>query len=77
MAKLRKILSIAMLGMGAAVTVALGVVFPIPPVMILARRRRTDRTELIQPAPAGDSIDLSTPRVPAAMLDRSSYSRFK
>jgi hypothetical protein len=77
MAKLRKILSIAILGVGVAVTVALGVVFPIPPVMILARRRRTDRTELIQPAPAGESIDLSSPLVRAGQLDRSSYSRFR
>jgi hypothetical protein len=70
MAKLRKILAITVLGAGVALTVALGVVFPIPPVMILTRRRKTDRTELIQPAPVGDSIDLSIPQVPASMLDR-------
>jgi hypothetical protein len=77
MAKLRKILSIAVLGAGVALTVALGVVFPIPPVMILIRRRRIDRTELIQPAPVGERIDLSIPQVPAGMLDRGGYSRFK
>lgn len=69
MAKLRKILAIAALGAGVALTVALGVVFPIPPVMILTRRRRIERTELIQPAPVGD-IDLSIPQIPARMLDR-------
>ena len=70
MAKLRKILAIAALSVGVALTVVLGVVFPIPPVMILTRRRRTDRTELVQPAPVGDTIDLSIPKVPARMLDR-------
>jgi len=69
-AKLRKILAIAALSVGVALTVVLGVVFPIPPVMMLARRRRTDRTELLQPAPVGERIDLSIPEVPARMLDR-------
>ena len=70
MAKLRKILAIAALSVGVVLTVVLGVVFPIPPVMMLARRRRTDRTELLQPAPVGARIDLSIPEVPARMLDR-------
>ncbi len=75
MDKLRKVVSAAFLGLGVAVAVAVGVVFPIPPVMALPRRRRMDRTELLQPSPVGLQVDLSVPEVQAWAVDLALASR--
>jgi hypothetical protein len=68
---LRKSLNVTVLGLAMAFSVLLGAVFPIPPWLLLARRRRTDPIELVLPAVAGTGLDLSQPLVPAELLDRS------
>ena len=75
MRKLRKVLSAALLGLGAVLAVALGVVFPIPPVIALPRRRKLDRIELVQPSPVGLQVDLSVPEVQAWAVDLARHSR--
>lgn len=52
-------------------SVVLGAVFPVPPLMVLARRRRTDPIELVMPAVSGTGLDLKRTEVPAALLDSS------
>lgn len=69
MGALRKTLHVTVLGLAMTFSVVLGAVFPVPPLMVLARRRRTDPTELVLPAVAGTGLDLETTRVPAALLD--------
>jgi hypothetical protein len=75
MRRLRKVVSAAFLGLGAALAMAVGVVFPIPPVIALPRRRRMDRTELLQRAPVGLTVDLSVPEVQAWAVDLARSSR--
>lgn len=72
MAALRKPLKALILGLAAVVTVATGAVFPVPPLIVLARHRRSDRTELVLRARAGVALDLSRPRVPASILETGS-----
>jgi hypothetical protein len=75
MAKFRKVVSTAFLGLGVALSVAVGVVFPVPPMMGFPRRRRMDRTELLQPSPVGLQVDLSVPEVQAWAVDLARASR--
>ena len=75
MTRTRKALSTVLLGIGVAATAALGLVFPVPAIAVLPRRRRTDRTELIQPRPIGLSVDPSIPEVQAWVLDLERHSR--
>jgi hypothetical protein len=70
MGALRKTLNVAVLGLAMIFSVVLGAVFPVPPWMLLTRRRRTDPIELVLPAAAGTGLDLSQPLVPAELLDR-------
>ena len=67
-----KALKSLILWLGVVVSVAMGVIFPVPPLLILPSRRRTERTELILPVRAGVALDLSAATVPAGMLDRRS-----
>jgi hypothetical protein len=71
MGVLRKTLNVTVLGLAMIFSVVLGAVFPIPPWLLLARRRRTDPIELVLPATAGTGLDLSQALVPAELLDRS------
>jgi hypothetical protein len=71
----RKTASTMLLGLGLATASVLGVVFPIPALAVLARRRRVDRTELLEPAPVGLTIDLGIPVVQAWVLDLERHSR--
>ena len=75
MGRLRKTLSAACLWVGAAACAALSIVFPIPPAIVFPRRRRMDRTELIQPSPIGLNVDPSVSEVQAWVLDLSRHSR--
>lgn len=68
----RKTLKAVLLGLAVAVTVAVGAVFPVPPLIVLTARRRTDRTELILPANPGGGLDLGRFEVPAGLVDRES-----
>jgi len=68
MGALRKTLNVTVLGLAMIFSVVLGAVFPVPPLMVLTRRRRTDPIELVMPAVAGTGLDLETIRVPAALL---------
>jgi hypothetical protein len=69
MGALRKTLNVTVLGLAMIFSVVLGAVFPVPPLMVLARRRRTDPIELVLPATAGAGLDLEATEVPAALLD--------
>lgn len=71
MGAFRRTLKAVVLGLGIVVTVAMGAVFPVPPLIVLAARRRAERAELIRPASAGVRLDLSRPEVAAGLLDRS------
>ena len=71
MGALRKTLNVTVLGLAMVFSVVLGAIFPIPPWLQLARRRRTDPIELVLPAVADTGLDLSQPQVPALLLDRS------
>jgi hypothetical protein len=66
---MRKTLHVTVLGLAMLFSVVLGAVFPVPPLMVLARRRRTDPIELVLPATSGAGLDLRTTEVPAALLD--------
>lgn len=66
-----------LLGLGLAATAILGVVFPVPALAVLARRRRMDRIELRQPHPVGLTVDLSVPEVQAWVLDLERHSRLR
>lgn len=69
MGALRKTLNVTVLGLAMIFSVVLGAVFPVPPLMVLARRRRTEPIGLVLPATAGTGLDLETTEVPAALLD--------
>jgi len=71
MGAVRKTLGALVLGLAMIFSVVLGAVFPVPPLMVLARRRRTDPIELVMPAVAGTGLDLERTEVPAALLDSS------
>ena len=66
---MRKTLNVTVLGLAMIFSVVLGAVFPVPPLMVLSRRRRTDPIELVLPATAAAGLDLETTEVPAALLD--------
>lgn len=68
MGALRKTLGVLVLTIAVGLSVVLGAVFPVPPIIVLSRRRRTDRTELVLPAAPGTRLNLSSPRVPASLL---------
>lgn len=67
---MNKAVRAAVLGLAALISVAIGAVFPVPPLVLLSRRRRTDRTELALPASPDLALDLHRMRVPARVLDR-------
>lgn len=71
MVAVRKTLNVTVLGLAMVFSVVLGAVFPIPPLMVPARRRRTDPIELVLPSSAGTGLDLANPSVPAALLGPS------
>lgn len=54
-----------------AFSVILGAVFPVPPLMLLSRRRRTDPIELVLPAVAGTRLNVAGEQVRASLLDRT------
>lgn len=66
-----RVLRSAVLGLAAVVSAGLGLVFPVPPPLLLSARRRIDRTELIRPAAQVVAVSPSEP-VPTWLLDRSS-----
>jgi hypothetical protein len=68
MGALRKTLKVLFLTVAVGLSLALGAVFPVPPIIVMSRRRRTDRTELVLPAAPGTRLDLSSTRVPASLL---------
>jgi hypothetical protein len=69
MGALRKTLHVTVLGLAMAFSVVLGAVFPVPPLMVLAKRRRTDPIELVLPASAATGLDLEKTEVPATLLE--------
>lgn len=69
MGALRKTLHVTVLGLAMVFAVVLGAVFPVPPLLALARRRRTDPIELVLPASAATGLDLEKTEVPATLLD--------
>lgn len=69
MGALRKTLRVLVLTIAVGLSVALGAVFPVPPIIVLSRRRRTDRTELVLPAAPGTRLDLSRTQVAASLLN--------
>ncbi|MEX0790350.1 MAG: hypothetical protein WD178_06195 [Actinomycetota bacterium] len=64
----RKTLHVTVLALAMMFSLILGAVFPVPPLMVLARRRRTDPLELVLPASAATGLDLGKAEVPAALL---------
>lgn len=68
MRRLRKVLQAGVLALAVVVTVTMGAVFPVPPLVLMARRRRTDRTEVVLPAAPGNRLDLTRPYLPASLL---------
>lgn len=68
MSALRKTLRVLVLALAVGLSVALGAMFPVPPIIVLSRRRRTDRTELVLPAARGTRLDLRRTEVPASLL---------
>lgn len=71
MGALRKTLHVTVLGLAMIFSVILGAVFPVPPLMVLTRRRRTDPIELVLPAAAVTGLDLEKTEVSATLLDPS------
>jgi hypothetical protein len=71
MSAVRKVLGALVLGLAMVFSVVLGAVFPVPPLAVLVRRRRTDPIELVMPAVSGTGLDLGRTEVPAALLDTS------
>lgn len=69
MGGLSKILKAGVLAVAVACAVLLGAVFPVPPLIVPPNRRRTDRTELVQPAMPGVRLDPGSPRIAAGHLD--------
>ncbi|HEX2053218.1 MAG TPA: hypothetical protein VHJ78_05745 [Actinomycetota bacterium] len=69
-AKVLQLLRAVLLGAAVVASAALGLVFPVPPPLLLAARRRLDRTELIRPAGGMTAMDSSEPVVLAELLDR-------
>jgi hypothetical protein len=72
MGALRKTLKASVLTLAVGISVALGAVFPVPPIIVFFRGRRTDRTELVLPATPGARLDLSRHQVPASLLPQTS-----
>jgi hypothetical protein len=68
MGALCKTLRVLVLTFAVGLSVVLGAVFPVPPIIVMSRRRRTDRTELVLPATPGRRLDLSRTQVPASLL---------
>lgn len=68
MSRLRKVLQAGVLALAVGITVTMGAVFPVPPLVIMARRRRTDRTEVVMPAAPGARLDLQSNTLPASLL---------
>ena len=70
----RKTLNVVVLGAVMAFSLVLGAVFPVPPLMLLSRRRRTDPIELVLPAVTGTGLDLTGEQIPTSFLDRTVLS---
>jgi hypothetical protein len=68
---LSKTLKAFVLTLAVGISVALGAIFPVPPVIVFFRGRRTDRTELVLPAAPGARLDLSRHEVPASLLPQT------
>ncbi len=64
---LRKTFSVTALGLVMAFSVVLGAIFPVPPAILLSRRRRTDRMELVLPGAAAGGLGPDM-KVPATLL---------